>query len=372
MKLYKFIFSLFALFTISSNFILANPRILHLTFHRGCANEFAGVGKKLNLSVDTWLIPDLPPHFFDGKSSSSTLYNIDHEMAKRIWDIHKDTFLQYDVIITSDTAPLSRIFLQNNFSKPLIIWICNRFDYCDYASLNSNFPDAEYYKLFNSAITLDNVKVVAYTQFEHSYAMMKGVNTGNITITPSGINVDLSHFKEPLQSFIPSSIQKESSFFLPSYHNETNFMDFENFCKNLNIPCYRGHYNGPFDLKNFKGIIHLPYAWSNLALFETIALGIPYFIPSKTFIEELNSRGNYWYQDASFLFTQKLYEISEWYDPKHKDIFVYFDSWADLQDKIASLEYEKQRKTILEYSEKLKKETLEKWSSVLQDLTKEK
>jgi hypothetical protein len=352
-------FTLFLLLLIT-NTLAANPKVLHLTFHRGCANEIAGVAKKLDLSLDTWYIPDLPPNFFDGESSGLSLYNIGHEMAKRVWDIHKNTFSQYDVIITSDTAPLSRIFLQNNFSKPLIIWISNRFDYYDGASLNCDFPDQEYYDLFNKATTLPNVTVVANTAFEHLYTLSKGVISGFHIIKPCG-------FYENLEEETPPSHEdRNNTIYIPCYHNEQIFMDLSSHLTNMGIQNYRGRHNGSNDLKHYKAIVHLPYAWLTFALFENIKIGIPYFIPSKTFIEKLYSTGNYWHQNACFLFEEKLYEISEWYDPQHKDIFIYFDSWEDLQHKIATLDYEKQRKIILEYSKKLQKETLKDWQSVFE------
>ena len=69
----------------------------------------------------------------------NAVYNIGHQRAETVWNRHKDYFDKFDVIVTSDTAPLSRIFLQNGWRKPLIIWVCNRFDYCDYASLDLVF-----------------------------------------------------------------------------------------------------------------------------------------------------------------------------------------------------------------------------------------
>jgi len=65
-------------------------------------------------------------------------------VLKKFGNLHKDYFDTFDVIVTSGTAPLHESFLQNGWTKPLIIWICNRFDYCDYASLDCNFPDQEY------------------------------------------------------------------------------------------------------------------------------------------------------------------------------------------------------------------------------------
>ena len=97
------------------------PKILHITFHKGCKNEISAVAKALSLDLTTWFIPSFSGEFLDGYSSGNALYNIGHHRAESIWNLHKEFFDQFDLIITSDTAPLSRIFLQNGWTKPLII-----------------------------------------------------------------------------------------------------------------------------------------------------------------------------------------------------------------------------------------------------------
>ena len=69
-------------------------------------------------------------------------------------------------------------------------------------------------------------------------------------------------------------------------------------CAMLNIKTFNGRYNGPNDLAAFKGIIHIPYAWSNLAFFENIQSGLPYFIPSIEFMMQQLDAGNIWWQSA--------------------------------------------------------------------------
>lgn len=352
----KFLFLLIAIAHVCS--ALPPLKVLHLTFHKGCEREFEEVAKELGLQLETLFIPSLPPYAFDGKSRGNALYNIGHERAENIWLLHKEYFESFDLVITSDTAPLARIFLQNGFQKPLIIWICNRFDYYDGASLDCDFPDKEYYRLLKEAGSNPFVKFVAYTEFEHFWAQLKGIDTGSLTITPSGIN---THPAGP--SAIPSSIDKKTCFFLPPYHNETKYMDLSAFLKKRGIPNYCGRYNGPADLKDFKAIIHLPYTISNLALFENIQLGIPTFIPTKRFYRELSSKGNYFHPHPNY------FEHSEWYQPRFKNLFVYFDSWDDLGRKIRTLDYEAKRAEVRRFGEELKQEVLEKWERLFEELS---
>jgi hypothetical protein len=338
----------------------AHPlKALHLTFHRGCLKEIEQVARELDLDLKTWFIPDLPPYFFDPVSQGNMLYNIGHDRANRIWEKHKDYFEQFDVVITSDTAPLSRIFLQNGFTKFLIVWVCNRFDYYDGSSLDCKFPDPEYYQLFRNGISQANVRMVAYTPFESFYAQIKKVDMGGFVIKPS-IGTSTMQGVSP----IPTDIVKEETFFLPPYHNETIFMNLSNHCNALGIKNYCGHYNGALDLKDFKGIIHIPYAWSNFALFENLKLGIPYFIPSKKFMKKLLASGGY-FQDAQFV--GKQLELSEWYCPEHQNSFIYFDSWEDLKEKTEKIDLALFKQQIQTSAQQHYKKSLDSWRNIFSD-----
>jgi hypothetical protein len=78
---------------------------------------------------------------FTGTKKKST--NADAAAARR---------QAYDVVITSDTAPISRVFLeaQRWEDKSLIVWVCNRFDYSHRPAAHG-FPDATFYRLMQVA-----------------------------------------------------------------------------------------------------------------------------------------------------------------------------------------------------------------------------
>ncbi len=358
------IFILLLMILFNAPIFAKGEKILHLTFHQGCKKEFESVSQKLGLELETWFIPDLPPKFFDGTTQGNALYNMGHDRAERIWNLHKEYFKTFDIILISDTSPLSRIFLQNNSEIPLMIWICNRFDYSDQASLDCDFPDEEYYQLFKDALTKDNVRIFAYNSFEHTYAKIKGIDTGKIIITPCAPKEP-----QPAPSIIPENIQKPTTFFLPPYHNERFYMNLSQHLNSIGIPAYCGRYNGPYDLKDFKGIIHLPYAWSNLALFENINLGIPYFIPSQNFFLELANKSNYFHPELSRLTKDKLFADSEWYSPSREHLFIYFESWNDLIIKIQETDFHAQHEKVKNYAAQHREHTLKQWEEVILSLT---
>ena len=131
---------------------------------------------------------------------------------------------------------------------------------------------------------MPNVKIVSYTPVEYLWAAAKGVQIGTFTIKPVGSQE--TSYRKGMQSLIPSEIDKNKTLFIPDYlagNQKTYVLDQ---CKLHKIPVYCGRYNGPYDLKDFKGIIYIPYQWSNLALFENIYNGLIHFVPSEKFVQK--------------------------------------------------------------------------------------
>lgn len=347
--------------------VCSQPKVLHLTFHKGCASEIEYVLTESGYDIETWFMNEIPTELFDGKTVGGDRYNIDKRKAKEIWKRNKQKFNEYDLIITSDTAPISRVFLQNNWKKPLVVWVCNRFDYAVKGAGMSSFPDKEYYKIIRSCKKRKNVKIISYTEFEHIYASKwHGIDIWNSLIKPIGVLNNRSFFT----SCVPPEVVKENTFFVPPYHNDTNMIDLSGVLNNLGIKNYRGRYSGPKDLVGFKGIIHIPYAWSNLALFENMSNGLIYFLPSKDFLLELiKGRDFFWSPPFSARYLNK----SEWYCKEHEGLFVYFDSWEDLRSKINTVDYTSLSKRIIEWHKnRHKKKTIQMWKSVMDEMLNKK
>lgn len=364
-QLLLLIFMSFHSFSYSDEKISVDGKIkvLHLSFHKGCIREFDSVAKHLSLDVDSWYIPDLPDQFFDGMVRGNALYNVTHERAQRIWNKHKRVFESFDVVVVSDTAPLSRIFLQNGWTKPLVIWVCNRFDYADNKTKDGDFPDLEYYELFRKATMQDNIFVIPYSEFDRYYARKKGIEINHFLISPCAPE------SPPLEkSLIPPYVIKQDYFFLPPYQNETCYIDLTGVCRKLGIDVYCGKYNGPADLKDFKGIIHLPYNWSNLAFFENCRFGIPYFVPSEKFLRELMAEGDYFHADIEFLKEENQFALSEWYSKEHKEVITYFDSWLDLKEKTLYSDFRKLHQKIKRYSAEHYELMFDRWTHLFQKI----
>lgn len=350
---------LLLLFIVTSLSLEARLKVLHMTFHKGCKQDFQEVAQELDLDLTTWFVQDLPLNFWEGQSSANEIYNVGPKRAKRVWDRHKDYFNEFDVIVTSDTVPLSTIFLRHGWTKPLIIWICNRFDYAHGRGVEERFPDPAYYNVMRDAATKPNVRFVAYTPYEHLYARQKGVDTGSLTIKPLGKE---EQFHE-VESTVPASIDKSETVLIFPRLDANKAQRALGECKARSIKAWSGAYNGPEDLKQFKGVVFFPYAFSNLALFENLQRGIVHFVPTQNFLRQLR-----------FIWDPKLsgnLSACEWYDPMYKDVLVFFDSWDDLKHKIDTTDYAGMSQKIRQLGAQHRQEMKEKWQALFQELATE-
>jgi len=331
-------------------------KVLHISFHKGCINDFKAVGEELGLNLTSWFVLETPQTRadFEGQDSENRIYNMSHERAERIWNRHKEYFNQFDAIVTSDTVPLARIFLQNGWKKPLIVWMCNRCDYAHDAS--DNFPDSEFYTLLQEASKQLNVFLIPYTEYERVYAQEKGVYCNHPVIKPLGGTHVLD--KKEFQSLIPDTVIKEETLFIYPRLEPGTIQALTNFCAARGIKTYSGSYAGPEDLVGFKGVIYVPYAWSNIALFENMRYGIVHFVPTPSLALQV-----------TIFPTFAHYELSEWYRPEHKHLMIYFNSWDELIMAAQSPVYKEKQAMIVEYASLHQLEVLQQWAALFDQIT---
>ncbi len=342
---------------LQSRAVQPKLKILHLSCHKGCRSNLNLVlASKLDHQVDHL-------NFLD---EGNSIYNMTAERADQVWQKYKDTFMHYDHIIVSDTSPLSRAILQHmdQWTGLLVIWVCNRFDYADRASLSrgETFPDEGYYQLIEEATLASNrVRMVNYCHLERVYALHKGRWWRNpeasLVVRPAGYD---SSFWDPANNSIPASVDMANTLFVPPYTNDTECLPLEEL-KRIGIQVWRGRYNGPNELKGFKGILHVPYAPSNLALFESWQNGVVYFLPSVDFWFELTEKTGHWISGSA-----AHLEVSEWYRQENRDCFIYFDSWAELAELVKDRRLiEQVRGRVLARFKTILAETLAAWRFVL-------
>ena len=350
-------------------------KFLHLTFHKGCDKEIQYVFSQLAHSVDTW-------KFDDGETNANTdeIYRITHERAQKCWNLHRKFFDQYDGIITSDTCPLARPFLQNHWNKPLLIWVCNRFDYLVY--------DDEFKNLIRDIPNRPLVRIFGYTFIESIYGKyIRGVNWGNdLVIKPIGKNLESQNLgKSYLESSSPffidigekgvemKSAQSVRKFYVPMYGNETNLVNLRWILDDLGIANDSFKFGHISELLEFQGIVTIPYAWSTFALFERMQLGMVVFVPSEDFLMKLFRENEHpvrkwWFQDPFYLEHPERLAWSEWYCPENRPCFIYFDSWFDLAKKIKETDYAAKTREILKRGKEHEQYVMGQWKDVMQSI----
>ena len=323
-------------------------RILHLTFHRSPQYDLEYVCQKLGLEIETLYF-----HNYASNIYKPNRYKITEERAEMWWQDKKDYYHSFDLIITSDTAPLSRIFLQHidELRPRLIVWICDRFDY-------AIETDKQYPVLLNRLVQERKLKLIPNSEIERIYCKQRGVTVSKPVIKPLGHRLGGREMIPPQGAAIMEEGDYESGFYIPMYHNETKFMNLQRHCSALGLRTFHGVHRGADSLKRFKAIIHIPYAWSTWAFFDALALNVPYLIPTERFLCEMQGRPGFWFQTD---FDQGMLKLAEWYCDEHRDFLTYFDNFDDLTSKAQTTDWPEVRGEVSRFAQEHHDRTLDMW-----------
>ena len=281
-------------------------KLLHLSFHQGARAEIRWVMAQLGIAVEDF-------DFDDG--SGNERYNLTPERSEVLWSRVRDRVDDFDWILTSDTASLARPFLthRKKFRGRLVVWINNRFDYW-----HGRKPDPFFYQQYRDAAAAPETLLVPYTEFESVYAAYHGVEVPRRALRPTGMG------------FGRVRVAKNDRYFLPPYANDVHFSAFMPKVIPGDLFEHR-RYEGPSDIARFRAVIHIPYSWSNYALFEHWAQGMVYYVPSLHFYRKLWSSGGMFFPDANYM---RHWRLAEWWRRENRERFIYFDSWAELKRRL--------------------------------------
>jgi hypothetical protein len=313
--------------------------------------------KILNLThSEFWL----PGHFkytlrqtgHTGETMFRPIYNMNAQTANALWQEHKDYFDTFDAIFVSHLSTWSRVFLQNNWTKPLYIWLFFRFDF--------DIDDREAYNnLLREAVNKPNVKIFAATETDRVYAEQK-LNFSIPIIKPFiCINNDCK----------TAIACGADTFYLVGKHNESLHADK---LAELGVPTYRQDWTASIpDLRGVRGVIHLPYVYATRSFIENLAIENVYFLPSAYFLNILRRHPSYFWDGTIVQDHFKGdYSLTEWYSPEHTSLFVYFDSFEELRDLSLSTylpeTITRKKNNIREFVAKQNEKALQEWTELLQ------
>lgn len=304
--------------------------ILHISHHIGCFRDQEYILSKLGFDVTNH-------KFYDG------VFQITEQIANDFWNNHKDQLNSFDYILTSDTAPLSRIFLENQheFKSKLVIWICNRFDY-------RMETERSYYELFSKAEENPNIKIVPYSYFEKVWCNEKGTNLMNHQhIKPCGRFIESHEHNIPETAYFDEMYGEKNNLpdadvIVPIYHNDNRFFNMKDYLFNKGISVYNGGFRNMNQLKKYKAFVTMPDAFSKFLCFELIHNKIPVILPSKKFLYELSKKPNYffniWGSGGADMLQEDWIDWCEWYDKELVNCRFYYDSFDEIPDIIKSID----------------------------------
>lgn len=329
--------------------------VLHISHHIGCFRDQEYVLNKLGFEV-------INHKFYDG------VFQITEDIANNFWQNHKDQLNDFDYIVTSDTAPLSRIFLENQeeFTSKLVIWVCNRFDY----RMES---EKRFYELFSKAEQNPNIKIVPYSYFEKVWCTQKGTNLmEHQHIKPCGMYLKDSEDNIPETAYFSEMYGEQSELpdadvIVPIYHNDNRFFNMQEFLSTNNIKVYNGGFRNIDQLKKYKAFVTMPDAFSKFLCFELIHAGIPVILPSKDFLYELSKRPNYffniWGSGGADLLQKDWIDWCEWYDPELTKCRFYYNSFDEIPSIINSIEKESMKDDFERCSKYIEETTMNSWKT---------
>lgn len=329
--------------------------VLHISHHIGCFRDQEFILNKLGFQVTNH-------KFYDD------IFQITEQISNDFWKNHKDQLNSFDYILTSDTASLSRIFLENQdeFTSKLVIWICNRFDY-------RMETEKKFYKLFSKAEQNSRIKIVPYSYFEKVWCYQKGIDLMNHQyIKPCGINFKNNESNVPETEYFNQMYGKKTDLpdadvIIPIYHNDNIFFKIGEFLSEKNIKVYNGGFKTIEQLKKYKAFVTMPDAFSKFLCFELIHAGIPAILPSKDFLFELSKRPNYffniWGSGGADLLEKEWIDWCEWYDPELVNCRFYYDSFDEIPSIIKSIDKESMVDDFERCSKYIEKNALTLWKN---------
>lgn len=305
------------------------PRILYFNRHHGTSQDFAYVADELNLQwelVNPVFSACTGHTYYIKDNHNRTVYDSMTEGQSDVcWQMF-GAMLCYgcDVIVVGDIIPYARMFLRH-CDKPIILQMTQRFD----QGIDSD--DTNYYKLMQLAAGRENVMWVANNPYEREYARISGLTVPESRywlIRPVGFS-DLPGIAVPPENrtkIVEVSRRYEHKHIL------------EPVLDKLEIPHVKWidhHHGGPITISRFAAIVHIPYQTSIMSMYENLAYGSAYLVPTPRFYRKLQTN-RFWREHVFKWFPDHWTQVCEWWHKDFQDVMMYFDSWEDLQAQVTA------------------------------------
>ena len=317
--------------------------ILHITNHIGTTKNIENMCQLLNLNLTT--------------EKWDYGYYINETESNIIWNRYEKYIDNFDYLIFTDTSMFARPFLQNieKHNANIIIYITNRFNWGIWG-----FEDKHFYNLYSSISKHERVYFSADNKYDFYFAKLYNIFFKDDNIIRLIPDIPSNNIIMPITD----------KFFI--YNRGTKIENYRIYLDNLNIKYdiygenyqrFKDHYH----ICEYIGIIHMPYQTNIQSLYENLAYNIIYFIPSKQFMFELINNNWYYWEETTKSEEIKINSIllSEWYLPENEELFVYFDNWEQLKEKMVFINIAEKKALIQKHMEQNQLHNINSWKKIL-------
>jgi len=348
---------------------------LHISIIADMKNIFTELGHSVDdrsLSDHTWVFQrskDSIPMLDNGRWQNLS----PDQMSNEFYSLYKDELKEYDGFIV--TYPPQFSLLYKYFDKPIIVNNPIRYEWP--FSFNP-----EYWKQFNEYLQdgYDKKKIILIANNLYDKHYMELFIKRPVTFIPS------------VCEYYPSGdyIGNKDTFL---YYSRDRIKEFNNqniVFKNDIFPKGHTHY----DLRHFKGIIHIPYQISYMSIFEQYTYNIPLFVPTQKFLLDIYSNRSYnvlkeisWNGYFNAVSKSSIHcdidndpndylniesvnhwlQYSDFYDKNWMPYITYFDSFDELNNMVSDIDVKEISNNMKEFNKIRKNKIYTMWQSVLKD-----
>jgi len=320
-------------------------KLFNLDLHISVIEDLKDIFSKLNHQIENWSISS---HNWVFQKETKNIEFVDQytwkhlnqEMCKRFYERYKNELSEYDGFVVTHTPCFSLLF--QYFEKPVIAVASTRYE----APFTGNYRK---WTWLNDYLEELNAKgrliAVANNKYDKKYC-------------ECFMDLEWQHIPSLCKYTNIVWNQEYDSFLMDSKMLTLKFRS-----ANIVYKSRLGRFKWA-DLGKFKGIIVIPYNSSIMSVFEYYSANIPLFFPSFEFsLKLIKSYGEYgvyselsWNQvlhltSGSVLQTKGLdpnrfddndslkywIRLSDWYDSYWMPYITYFDSFEDLEHKLATV-----------------------------------